>query len=154
MYHVISNVFTSTDNRSLWYVSSRLVELMITWLGQNAWRLVDEDQYMERDITRMPHAKHIDCFQVGDLLTKCCEPYGNNKFLLNKTLVLKHKHYDVSTNELLYIVVSDNNVDGAVHLKPVFFSGWLNQDLLMQCPAFSITPKQQQSSSDISVLHQ
>jgi len=59
-------------------------------------------------------------------MPKGCEPYGNNNFLLNKTLTLRHKQYHPN-GQLWYVIMGDaTNVDSAVHLQAEFFDGWLH----------------------------
>jgi hypothetical protein len=92
---------------------------------------IEECYYLSRDGTRASHAVSIDEFPEGERLTKCSEPYGENRVLLNRLVVLKHKHYIDGT--LAYVIVSDGRVDGALHLDGPYFEGWINSDLLQQC---------------------
>lgn len=119
-------------------------------------KLVDEVEYLRRDETLLRWAKPIGEFREGEWIYKCSLPYGNNNFLLNQRLQIRHKHYGPSEpHRLLYVIVSNaldwrHSVDATLYLGPQYFEGWVSYDQV--CVEHMLHEEKTKNGSDIWVL--
>jgi hypothetical protein len=99
----------------------------------------------------------VEEFGEGEWIYKCAPPYGNNNFLLNQRLQIRHKHYVTRDTQrvLLYVIVTNaldwrHSVDATLHLGPRFFEGWVSYDQV--CDDHMLHEDKTKNGADIWVL--